>query len=120
MVESKCADTKLLKLAGDSLDVSAAVAASETVHQHDERTPWSPVGWTVIMKHQDVAIGKVDSMADRRVPCCFAADEVGKQGLSMPASKQWMWIELWQIGFRQCVASGVAEFFELSLTGGQS
>ena len=78
MIESKSSHTHALQLAGDSFDVGAAVAASEAVHQDDEWTARSPVFRAIIMQHQDVTIGKVDSMADRRVPCCFAADEVGK------------------------------------------
>jgi hypothetical protein len=105
MVESKCSNSARCQLSSNPLDVRAAVAASEAMHQHNEGTARSPTPGAVIVQDEDVAVGKVDAMPGCRVPCCTASNKVRKQRLTMPASQQRVRMKRRQIISGQCETS---------------
>lgn len=64
VVESKSSNSERCQFLSDPLDVRAAVATAEPVHQDDEWTAWPPVVRAIVVQHQDIPVGKVDAMAD--------------------------------------------------------
>lgn len=88
VIEAENANTAIGKLAGNPNHVVAAVAARQTMHQNDKRAARSPVRRTVIVQHENVAIGKFDDVPSRGIPSLFTRQEVAEQRLSMAASRE--------------------------------